>query len=124
MKYTIKNADVSTYSELRISTKHAVKVCKKINRKKFDIAKKYIENLLNRKISIDRKYNTKTTKEILNVLNSLENNARVKNLDPIGMELFISAHIGTKLLRGRRKRMFGMILKNTTLQAFLKKGGK
>ncbi len=107
-------------SSLRISTKHAIKVCRFINRKKFSDAKKALENLLKEKVSIDGKYYTKTAREILKLLNSVESNARAKDLSPEEMLVYISAHRGTTLLRSRRRRKHGIRLKSSQIQVILK----
>ncbi len=123
MKYTIpidKNSACAS-ATLSISTLNATKVCRVLNRKNFENAKKMIEDLIKRKISIKGKYYTKTAKEILKVLEQVENNAKVKGLEPQKMILYISAHKGPTLHRARRRwRKFGTRLKVTHIQAVLK----
>jgi ribosomal protein L22 len=121
MKYAIKSkGKVCASGTFSISLKNAVKVCKLINRKKFLDAKKDLEDLLNKKISLNGKYFTKTTKEILKLLYQLEANMRNKKLDPDSLFLFISAHKGPTLHRARRKwRKFGSRLKMCHIQAVL-----
>jgi ribosomal protein L22 len=120
MKYATPK-DVLASTTTQISTKHAIKICREINRMKFKDAKKFMEDLVDERISIERKYYRKAAKEILNFLNSVEQNAKAKNLEPENMEVFISAHKGETTLRGRRKRSFGMRLKMSNLQISLKK---
>lgn len=120
MKYTITNKTASTSSTLRISHKNAAKVCKALNRKKFVDAKKILNDILNQKTTLKRKYYTKTSKEILKLLNQLEFNARKNGLESDKMFLFISAHRGPTLHRARRRwRKFGTRLKSCHVQAVL-----
>lgn len=103
-----------------ISQLNAVKVCKAINRKKFGDAKKILEEMLKEKTSLRGKYFTKTTEEILKLLNQLEKNARNKNIEANNLFLFISAHKGPTLHRARRRwRKFGSRLKICHIQAVL-----
>jgi len=121
MKYAITAKGKACASgAFSISQKNAVKVCKSINRKKFVDAKKKLEGLINKKISLRGKYFTKTAKEILKLLNQLEINAGNKNLDVNTLFLFISAHKGPTMHRARRKwRKFGSKLKMCHVQAVL-----
>ena len=122
MKYAIPKSKEMTcaYGTFSISQLNAVKVCKAINRKKFIDAKKTLEDLSNEKISLKGKYFTETTKEILKLLNQLEDNAKNKNLDPNQLFLFIYAHRGPTLHRARRRwRKFGSRLKICHIQAML-----
>jgi len=117
----------SAKTTARVSTKHSQFVAKQINRKNFAIAKKIVDGLASEKRGIDSysgKYYTKTSKQILRLLNLLEANALNKGLVPEEMQLLISAHQGPAYLRSRRKRMFGMKLKVTHLQAALRPSKK
>ena len=110
----------SASSTLRISHKNAAKVCKALNKKKFVDAKKILNDILNQRTILKRKYYTKTTEEILKLLNQLEFNARKNGLDSDNMFLFISAHRGPTLHRARRRwRKFGTRLKSCHVQAVL-----
>jgi len=122
MKYTIKKSKETTCASgtFSISQLNAVKVCRTINRKKFGDAKKILESMLNEKISLKGKYFTKTTEEILKLLDQLEKNARNKNIEANDLFLFISAHKGPTLHRARRRwRKFGSKLKICHIQAVL-----
>lgn len=124
MKYAMQKGDVFASTTFGASTKASLKICKAINRKSFDSAKKFIEDLIDEKKSLDGKFHTKSAKEILTLLTSVENNAKAKNVDPTGMEVFISTHKGPTYYRGRRKRSFGVRLKMTHVQVVLKKREK
>jgi ribosomal protein L22 len=67
--------------DARVSLKHSVAICKEIRNKKVDKAKKFLEMLINKKISLNGKYYTNAAKQILEVLKTAEANAKVKNLN-------------------------------------------
>ncbi|NIM47282.1 MAG: hypothetical protein GTN40_03955 [Candidatus Aenigmarchaeota archaeon] len=120
MKYSIKSKEkVRALSTVSISHIHASKVCKVLNRKKFSDAKKFLEKLINKEVSINGKHFTKTSEEILKILNQLESNARTLDLDLNSLNLFISSHKGTTMYRGRRDRRHGIKLKSAHIQAVL-----
>ena len=121
MKYAIASKGKACASgSMSISPISAVKVCKALNRKKFVDAKKMLEDVVSEKRSLKGKYFTKTSREILKLLNQIENNAKNKNLDVNAMFLFISASKGPTLHRARRKwRKFGSRLKMCNVQAVL-----
>ena len=112
--------EVTAKTTAPVSTLSSQKVCKAINRKNFTTAKSFLESVLEQKKSINDRYYTKTTKEVLQLLLSVENNAKLKNIDPTQFEVFISASKGPTLMRGRRKRQFGYRLKMTHLKIILK----
>jgi ribosomal protein L22 len=66
--------------DARISTKHSMAICDEIRGKRMDFAKRFLENLLDRKIRIDGKYHPNAAKKILEILNSAEANAKIKGL--------------------------------------------
>jgi len=105
MKYAINSKEkVRAMGTFPVSSINATAVCKKINRKKFADAKKFLEKLIDEKVSIRGKYFTKTSKEILKLLNQLESNAKSMNVDTSSLNLFISAHRGATMYRGKRDR--------------------
>ena len=122
MKYTIpiKKDMVCASSNISVSTKTATKICKFLNRKKVAETKKFLNDLINEKVSLNGKYYTSTCKEILKVLESVESNARARGLNPDSMKVLISAHRGPTLHRGRRRwRKFGTRLKMSQIQIVL-----
>lgn len=120
MKYAINSKEKArALGTLSISSKNATKVCKELNRKKFSDAKKFLESLIDEKRSIRGKYFTKTSKEILKLLNQLESNAKAQNIDTTQLNLFISAHKGSTMYRSKRDRRHGVQLKSAHIQAVL-----
>jgi ribosomal protein L22 len=120
MKYAISSKEkVRALGTFSISSINATKVCKQLNRKKFSDAKKFLEGLIDEKHSIRGKYFTKTSKEILKLLNQLESNAKAQNVDTSSLNLFISAHKGATMYRSKRDRRHGVQLKSAHIQAVL-----
>ncbi len=120
MKYSIKSKEkVRALGTFSISHINAAKVCKVLNRKKFVDAKKFVEDLINKEASINGRFFTKTSQEILKLLNQLENNAKTMNLDANTLNLFISAHRGSTMYRSKRDRRHGIKLKSAHIQAVL-----
>ncbi len=120
MKYAISSKEkVRALGTFSISSENSIIVCKVLNRKKFEDAKKLLENIVNKKDSIKGRYFTKTSTEILKLLNQLESNARAQNVDASSLNLFISAHKGSTMYRGRRDRRHGIQLKSAHIQAVL-----
>jgi large subunit ribosomal protein L22 len=65
----------------RISLKHSVILCKRIKGAKLNRAKKFLQNLIDKKENIDGKYYTKASKQILNLLEDAGTNAKQKGMD-------------------------------------------
>jgi ribosomal protein L22 len=120
MEYSIKSKEkaraMGTFS---ISTAKAATVCKMLNRKKFADAKRILEKLVKKEESADGKYYTKTSEEILKLLNQLEGNAKASNVDAGSLNLFISSHRGSTMFRSKRDRRHGVRMKSTHVQAVL-----
>ncbi len=79
---------VTARTTARISLKHSTLLCKKLKGKKLSKAKSFLERLIEKKESVDGKYYTKASSEILKLLNNVEANAKQKNMDV--ERLFIS----------------------------------
>jgi len=107
---------------LDASPKTAKVICKQINRKSFAEAKIFMNKLVEHDVSIDGKFHNTAAEGILRLLGGLETNARHKKTLHEGAKLMISAHMGPKMMRGRRKRRFGMLMKNASVQAILMPG--
>ena len=121
MKYSMKlnEETVAASTTLRASPKAILKICKAVNRKKFREAQGFVARLTEHESSIDGKFHDKAAEGILGLLGGLENNARQKRVDLATARLQISAHMGPKLLHGRRRSRHGTLLKNAHVQAVL-----
>jgi len=64
----------------RISLKHSAAICKELKGKKLESAKNFLEKLLDKKISLGKKYYPSAAKQILEILESAEANAKQKGL--------------------------------------------
>ncbi|MHA1872845.1 MAG: uL22 family ribosomal protein [Candidatus Heimdallarchaeaceae archaeon] len=65
----------------RISKKDSKIIFDKIRNKQTKKAKQFLNDILNEKRSIDGRYYTKATKQILELIEDAERNAEAKNLD-------------------------------------------
>lgn len=76
----MKTASASIESA-RISLRHSVVICKELRGRKLEFAKRFLENLIDRKAKLsNRKYHPTAAKQILEILESAENNAKQKGL--------------------------------------------
>lgn len=126
MTYTFPIAKemASASTTLSVSPKHALAICRALNRKNWKDAKAKVDALANEETPLTGrwkgKYYTKAATHISKLLDTVAANARQKNLDPETARLLISAHRGPSMYRGRRKRKFGMQMKIVHVQAVLK----
>ena len=90
-KAKIKNA--------RVSFKKSIIVCKHIRGLKLEKARKFLENLIEQKISINGKYYTKVAKQLLDLLKQAEANAARKNLKIEKLYVIAKANKGEKIMR-------------------------
>ena len=120
MKYALTSRTASASSTLTISHKDAVKVCKVIHRKKLVDAKRNIDKMLNKEMTLNGKTYNNITEEMSKMLKQLETNAKKKNLDADNMFVFVSTHRGPTMHRGRRRwRKFGSRMKSCHVQLVL-----
>ncbi|MCK4429355.1 MAG: hypothetical protein KAU95_03185 [Candidatus Aenigmarchaeota archaeon] len=118
------NVAKANSQNIRISVKNAKPVCKAVRGLELKRAKKFLEDVLKEKKSINGRFCSKTTQEVLNIISSAEKNAEFKNLDLDKMYIFhISALEGTHMRRRRRKSKFGSTLKSAHLEIILKEKG-
>jgi len=101
----------------RISLKSAVKVCKLLRGKKLSDAKKLLEDLIAKKISIDGKYYTNVAKKLLELLKAVEANAKKKEMTVENLRIkVVKADRGeTFLLPKSRAKFRGRRAKSTHL---------
>jgi large subunit ribosomal protein L22 len=104
---------------VRISTKNSIIVCRAINGKNLIKAKNLLSDFVEQKRSIDGKYYTKTSEEVLGLLKSAEANATFKGLDTARMVINASAHKGFSFIRPRRSKLKRTRRKMTNVQIVL-----
>lgn len=122
MKYTFnpKEPNAKAYgSNLDISTKDAQKLCRVINRKRLETAKKILSDLIHEKRSLDGKYYTKAAKRLLLLLGSAEKNAEFSGLETEKLRVHAAACRGLIQYRSRRKSDFGRRMKLTNVEIIL-----
>jgi large subunit ribosomal protein L22 len=86
----------------RISPKHALILCKELRRKKLDKARAFLESLIDGKRNIDGKFYPKAAGKFLEMIRTVEANAKQKNLNP--ERLFISKIKADNAVRFYRPR--------------------
>ncbi len=104
---------------LRVSTKSSTQVCRAITGLNLQKGKTLLSKLLEQKESLDGKYYTNTTSELLNLLKSAESNAEFKGLDIDRLIIHASAHTGFAFWRPRRFKMRRQKIKITNVQIIL-----
>ena len=126
MKYSLQT-DPKTSAKvfgraLRISTKHAIAICGAVNGKELQKSKIMLNNVIERKISLDKKFYTNASKEILSLLKSAESNAKAKSMDVNKLIVKASATRGFRFRRPRSRRTFsGQTGRMTNVQIILRK---
>lgn len=127
MPYTFvpKEKHAKAYgNNMRISAKHAAKICRVIRNKPLTRVKRLLNDLVGGKRSLGQKYYTKTAEEMLSLIESCEKNAEFLGLDKGRLMVRASAHLGTMLKRRRRKAKFGSKMKATNLEIMLIESGR
>ncbi len=104
---------------MRISRKSSSVVCRKINGKPLEKAKKFLKNMLEEKENIRGKIYFNATKGILSVIESAEKNAENKGLDKETLVVNASAHDGFTFMRPRKLKMRGTRRKIANIQVVL-----
>jgi len=108
---------------LDISTKDSIEVCRAINGKSLKKAKTLLNDLLERKRSINGRYHDKTVKNVLAVLANAEKNAEFKGLNMDKLVVNASAHKGFVMLTPRRFKNRGERRARTHIQIVLVQKG-
>ena len=105
----------------RISLKHSIILCKKLKGMKLNKAKRFLQNLIDKKESIDGKYYTKASRILLKLLESGEANATQKNLNVEKLYIQLAkADKGRKFIRPKSRFKFrGREAKVTNLKIVL-----
>ncbi len=104
---------------LRVSGRSSALICRKVSGMSLEKAKRLLENLVSQKQSLDGKYYTNASKELLGLLKSGESNAENKGLDASRLLVHASSHKGFTYMRPRRLKLRGMQRKMTNLQVVL-----
>jgi len=71
----------SKISGAKISLKHSLVLCRELRGKKLDKARKFLEELIDRKRTVEHKYYPKAAGKFLEMIRTVEANARQKNLN-------------------------------------------
>ena len=113
--------EVIAKTTARVSLKDSIVLCKIIRNKRAERVKKLLQNLLDKKESINGKYYTKTTEKILELLEVAIANAKQKNMDE--KKLFIKMAKADKgptiVLPKSRAKFRGRKAKSTNLTIVL-----
>lgn len=104
---------------LRVSAKGSATVCKVLTGMALPQGKQFIENLLNRKTSIQGKYYSSVSEQLSVLLKSAEANTEFKGLSPERMFIHASAHKGFTFQTPRRFKHRGKRRKVTIIQLIL-----
>jgi len=101
---------------LRISTKNSIAICREISGMTLPKARAFMERLSGKEQSLDGKYYSNATKEILGLIRSAENNAEFKGLESSRLIVSATAHKGFKYHRPRRFKLRRQEGKVTNIQ--------
>ena len=122
-KYSLnpkKEKSVKVYGRgLRISNKNSQILCKEISGRPLHKALALMERVVNKEQSLDGKYYSNASAEILNLLKSAVNNAEAKGFEAERLIVKASAHEGFRFFRNRRFKMRRQRRKVTNVQLVL-----
>lgn len=104
---------------LAISRKSSVTVCRKVTGMRSDKAKQLLQNMVKQKQSLDGKFYTNVSKEMVGLIESAEKNAENKGLDTEKLHVHASAHKGFGFFRPRGWKRRREQKKVTNLQVVL-----
>jgi ribosomal protein L22 len=104
---------------LRISGKSSLVVCRKVTGMRSDKATQLLRNMVSQKQSLDGKFYTNASKEVLNLIESAEKNADSIGLDTEKLYVHASAHKGFSFFRPRGWKRRREQRKVTNLQVVL-----
>ncbi len=114
----------TTVRNVRISTKSAVLIARRLKGKYILKAKKFLESMISEKADIDGKHYTKTCKEMLRILDSAEKNAVDRGMDEERLVVVsINCSPGTRIAR-QRWRGVGSRMKMTNVIVLLTQSRK
>jgi len=104
---------------IRVSTKNSATVCSAVTGTTLAKAKRMLENLIAQKNSLDGRYYTKISGELLGLLKSAESNADFKGMDADSMVVHASAHKAFKFRTPRRFKLGRKVRHLTNFQVVL-----
>lgn len=106
---------------LRISTRHSIEICRAIQGKNLQKAKAMLQGVLSGQASLDGKFYTNATSEMIGLLRSAESNAKSKGLDTNKLIVMASATKGFTFTRPRsRRKLSGQTGRMTNVQIMLR----
>lgn len=117
----IKRTSSARLDAAKVSFKHAMVLCKELRKKKVGKAKGLLEDLIERKRSLEGKYYTNASKNLLAVLKSAEANAMAKGLDTERLFVAVAkADKGRTFIRPKsRFKSRGRRMKSTNIEIVL-----
>lgn len=90
---------------LRISKKSSALVCSRLDGMNLDKGRRLLSDLVTQRRSLEGKYYTNVSSELLQLLGSAQANAEAKGLDPEKLVIHASAHEGFTFWRNRRFKL-------------------
>lgn len=104
---------------LRVSRKDSKELCSAISGMSLDNGKRFLQELMEQNRSLGGKYYTSAAKGVMEILQSAENNAEFKGLDPERLFIHASAHKAFTFWRPRRFKLRRQKRKTTHIQVVL-----
>ncbi len=119
-----KEKTVCAQTTARISPKKGVALARYLIKRtrKFVQVKRFLEDLVAGKVSVNGKLYTKTARALLDVLKSVEANAKFRGFDANHLRIIsFSVNKGPSIYRRRRKNSFGSKLKAAHIKIVVEK---
>jgi ribosomal protein L22 len=108
-----------------ISLKKGVKLARyvvKVSKRKFTKAIRFLEDLVNERVTVNGKLYTKTAKALLKLFKHVEANARNRGFDVESLYILsLSVNKGPTIYRRRRKHQFGSRMKIAHIKLVVEK---
>jgi len=106
-------------TDLPISAKTSKILLRKLRKMKYDRADRFLDGLMEGTENIDGKHHPKAALYIKDVLNSAKNNATNMGFEGNFKITLAVAEKGARRARGKRRRDFGVEMKNTHIKIML-----
>lgn len=117
--YPIEGKVKAAGLDLPISPKTSRIICRRISGLPVGRAERFLQGLVDGTEDINGKHFTKTADFILQVLRSAKNNAETKGIEGDLRILVAVAEKGARRYRAKRRRSFGVEMKNTHIKVIL-----